>query len=94
MNRLAFKMHLNEGQKNELNANLNRRNFIQKIGVGAAAVGAFSLTSCGDDNKQSTDLPKDADGNVIPGFGKEGHEESKKVAAKTSDIWQSKSSQC
>jgi len=32
-------------KKNE--SNLNRRNFIQKLGVGAAAVGAFSLTSCG-----------------------------------------------
>ena len=52
---------------NEINSNLNRRNFIQKLGLGAAAISTFSLTSCGDKNN----LPKDADGNVIPGFGEE-----------------------
>lgn len=72
---------------NEINSNLNRRNFIQKLGLGAAAVGAFSLTSCGSTNK----LPKDADGNVIPGFGKEGDKHSKQTAPETTEVWQSKS---
>ena len=72
---------------NEINSNLNRRNFIQKLGLGAAAVGAFSLTSCGSTNN----LPKDADGNVIPGFGKEGDKHSKQPVAETTEVWQSKS---
>ena len=72
---------------NEINSNLNRRNFIQKLGLGAAAVGAFSLTSCGSTNN----LPKDADGNVIPGFGKEGNKHSKQPVAETTKVWQSKS---
>jgi predicted dehydrogenase len=65
----------------------NRRDFIKKLGLGAAAVSTFSLTSCGDKNN----LPKDADGNVIPGFGKEGDKHSKQSVAESTDVWQSKS---
>lgn len=72
---------------NKINSNLTRRNFIQNIGLGAAAVGAFSLTSCIDGN----DLPKDSEGNVIPGFGKEGNKHSKQPVAETTKVWQSKS---
>jgi hypothetical protein len=61
----------------EIKFNLNRRNFIQKIGLGAAAISAFSLTSCGSTNK----LPKDADGNVISGFGGESKKRSKEAVA-------------
>ncbi|MGK0137562.1 MAG: putative dehydrogenase [Algoriphagus sp.] len=64
-----------------------RRNFIQKLGLGAAAVGTFSLNSCGSINN----LPKDADGNVISGFEKESHEQPNKTVAETRDVWQSKS---
>jgi len=71
--------------KNE--SNLNRRNFIQKLGVGAAAVGTFSLTSCGGRNN----LPKDADGNVIPGFGKADNKKSNEAVAESTDIWKFKS---
>jgi len=73
--------------QSENNKNVSRRNFIQKIGVGAAAVGTFSLTFCGGRNN----LPKDADGNVIPGFGKEGNKKSNKEVAESTDIWQPKS---
>jgi predicted dehydrogenase len=73
--------------KNKVKSNLNRRNFIQKLGVGAAAVGAFSLTSCQGDK----DLPKDADGNVIPGFEKAGNKQPNQAVAETTDVWQSKS---
>lgn len=72
---------------NEFKSNFNRRNFIQKLGLGAAAVGAFSLTSCQDDK----DLPKDSDGNVIPGFGKAGNKQSNQEVAESTDVWQSKS---
>lgn len=72
---------------NENNSNLKRRDFIQKLGLGAAAVGAFSLTSCGSTNN----LPKDADGNVIAGFEKEGNNHSTQLVAETTEIWQSKS---
>ena len=72
---------------NKIKSNFTRRNFIQKLGVGAAAVGAFSLTSCGGTNN----LPKDSDGNVIPGFGKAGNKESNQAVAESTDVWQSKS---
>jgi predicted dehydrogenase len=72
---------------NEINSNLNRRNFIQKLGLGAAAISTFSLTSCGDKNN----LPKDADGNVIPGFGEEDNKHLKQRMAETTEVWQSKS---
>lgn len=73
--------------KNKVKSNLDRRDFIQKLGVGAAAVGAFSLTSCQGDK----DLPKDADGNVIPGFEKADNRQSNQVVAETKEVWQSKS---
>ncbi len=73
--------------KNENKSNLTRRNFIQKLGTGAAAVGAFSLTSCGGINN----LPKDSDGNVISGFGKEGNKQLNQGVAESTDVWQSKS---
>lgn len=73
--------------KDKIKSNFTRRNFIQKLGVSAAAVGAFSLTSCGDTNN----LPKDSDGNVIPGFGKADNEQSNQAVAKSTDVWQSKS---
>ena len=71
----------------EFKSDLTRRNFIQKIGVGAVAVGAFSLTSCGGRNN----LPKDADGNVIPGFGEADNKKSNQAVTESTDIWQSKS---
>jgi predicted dehydrogenase len=46
---------------------LTRRNFIQKIGATAATLGAFSLTSS---SLVADDLPRDAQGNIIPGFEK------------------------
>lgn len=72
---------------NKIKSNITRRNFIQKLGVSTAAVGAFSLTSCGGINS----LPKDSEGNVIPGFGKSGDKQSNQAGAERIDIWQSKS---
>lgn len=51
----------------ENKSGLTRRNFIQKIGATAATLGAFSLTSS---SLVADDLPRDAQGNIIPGFEK------------------------
>ena len=48
--------------------NLGRRSFIQGLGVGAAALGVFGMAN----SLNAADLPRDADGNVIPGFGEDG----------------------
>lgn len=45
---------------------LTRRHFMQKIGATAATFGAFSLTS----SLVADDAPRDAQGNIIPGFEK------------------------
>ncbi|NND07237.1 MAG: Gfo/Idh/MocA family oxidoreductase [Saprospiraceae bacterium] len=60
---------------------------MQKLGIGATAVGAFSLTSCGGHKN----LPKDADGNVIPGFEEVDKKQTKQIVPESSDGWQSKS---
>jgi predicted dehydrogenase len=73
--------------KNKIKSNLERRVFIQKLGVGAVTLGAFSLTSCGG----IKELPKDADDNVIPGFEKAGNKQSKHAVAEYTNVWQSKS---
>jgi predicted dehydrogenase len=75
--------------KNEMKSNLNRRNFIQKLGVGGAVVGTYSLTSCGGHK----DLPKDAAGNVIPGFEKAGVMGANQGGLDRAEVWQSKSDQ-
>lgn len=72
---------------NKIKSDLSRRTFIEKLGLGAAAISTFSLTSCGDKNN----LPKDADGNVIPGFGEEGNKHLKEPMAENTEVWQSKS---
>ena len=51
----------------ENESNLTRRNFIQKLGAGAATFGALSMTSSFADDGP----PRDAQGNIIPGFEKE-----------------------
>jgi predicted dehydrogenase len=70
-----------------MNMENKRRDFIKKLGLGAAAISTFSLASCGDKNN----LPLDADGNVIPGFGKEEDKHAKQAVVETTEVWQSKS---
>ncbi len=70
--------------KKKIENNIDRRNFLQKLGIGTATVGAFSLVSCGG----TKNLPKDADGKVIAGFG----EEEKSVSQpepEAKDVWKS-----
>ena len=45
----------------------DRRSFLKTMGAGAAALGALSITP----SLNAVDLPRDANGNVIPGFGEE-----------------------
>jgi predicted dehydrogenase len=51
---------------NENRTNEDRRHFLKTMGVGAAAFGALSVTP----SLNAADVPKDANGNVIPGFEK------------------------
>ena len=53
--------------KDKEHQEFSRRDILHSFGMGAAALGALSLTSA----STADDLPRDAYGNVIPGFGKE-----------------------
>jgi predicted dehydrogenase len=57
-----------ENMKYVNESNLSRRNLLQSFGFGAAALGSFSLTQ---PLSAADELPRDADGNVIPGFGED-----------------------
>jgi predicted dehydrogenase len=72
--------------KNE--GNLSRRNLLQGLGVGAVALGAFSMTH--SLNAQDDDLPRDANGNVIPGFGKDDQQTRSEIQANAGK-WEKKS---
>ena len=69
---------------NTNSSDLSRRNFIQTLGMGAAAMGAFSMTT----TSAADNLPRDANGNIIPGFGKEDSEIPKHLL-KTTGEWKS-----
>ena len=47
--------------------NLSRRSLLQGFGFGAAALGAFGMSHA----LHADGLPRDANGNVIPGFGED-----------------------
>lgn len=47
--------------------NLSRRSLLKGFGAGAAAFGALGMTH----GMSADDLPRDANGNVIPGFGED-----------------------
>ncbi len=54
--------------ENHDTSEFSRRHFIQGVGAGAA-LGVLGMTHS---LNAADDLPRDADGNVIPGFGKDG----------------------
>jgi predicted dehydrogenase len=59
-----------KGRKIMTNKNQNdvtRRNFLYGIGTAGAGLGVFSMTH----PLNANDLPRDADGNIIPGFEKQ-----------------------
>lgn len=72
---------------NQNKSELSRRHFIQGLGAGAAALGVFSMTH----SLNADDLPRDANGNVIPGFGKGNNTNPKRVIRANSGKWESKS---
>jgi len=53
--------------ENQNKSKLSRRHFIQGVGAAGAALGVFSMTNS---LNAADDLPRDADGNIIPGFEK------------------------
>jgi hypothetical protein len=73
--------------KNENRFELGRRNFIQGLGAGAAALGVFAMTH----SLNADDLPRDADGNVIPGFGKNDSKTREYKVTGKPEKWEKKS---
>ncbi len=65
---------------------LSRRRFIQGVGGSAAALGVLSMTH----SLHADDLPRDADGNVIPGFGEDDKDTEREIRA-NSGKWEKKS---
>lgn len=66
---------------------LSRRNFIQGVGAGAAALGVLSVAP---DAHADEDLPRDADGTIIPGFGEDAEPENQ-VVTRATGTWEKKS---
>ncbi len=73
--------------ENNTPSTLSRRHFIQGMGASAAALGALSAASS---LHAADDLPRDAAGNVIPGFGDD-PEQPNQVTARNTDKWEQKS---
>ena len=76
----------NENMKNKNECNLSRRNLLQGLGAGAVALGAFSMAQ----SLNADDLPRDAYGNVIPGFGEDDKPTRREIKA-NSGKWEKKS---
>lgn len=76
---------------------LSRRHFMQRFGASAAAIGALSIApSCKTNEAEVTgvptdDLPRDADGNVIPGFEEGSSSGTGQAMSEASEQWASKS---
>ncbi len=64
--KIFFKKDL-RNMENQNKSELSRRHFVQGLGVSAAALGVFSMTQ----SLSADGLPRDANGNVIPGFGED-----------------------
>ena len=72
---------------NNNECNLSRRNLLQGLGAGAVALGAFSMTHA---LNAADGLPRDADGNVIPGFGEDDQHTRRELKANAGK-WEKKS---
>lgn len=65
---------------------LNRRSLLKGFGLGAAALGALGVAQ----HLRADDLPRDAQGNVIPGFG-EDDRQTRAAPAQNTGKWEQKS---
>jgi len=68
-------------------AGITRREFVGRIGVAGAALGLAGMAGTA---WSADDLPRDADGKVIPGFGPDQHNPSPKVITESAGKWKSK----
>ena len=72
---------------------VTRRNFLYGLGTAGAAMGMFRITNQAEAARlfaKGDDLPRDADGNVIPGFGQDDKHTRSEIKA-NSGKWESKS---
>ena len=76
----------NQGMEISNESNTTRRSVLKGIGVGAAAMGAYSMTP----SVHADDLPRDANGNVIPGFGEDDQHTRSEIRANAGK-WEQKS---
>ena len=72
---------------------VTRRNFLYRLGTAGAAMGLFGITNQAEAARlcaKGEDLPRDADGNVIPGFGQDDKHTRSEIKA-NSGKWKKKS---
>ncbi len=69
-------------------AGITRREFVERMGVAGAALGMAGVAG---QAAAADDLPRDANGNVIPGFGEEKNNQPGRVITEGSGKWKSKS---
>jgi predicted dehydrogenase len=67
---------------------MTRRDFVGQMGVAGTV---FGMAGVAGQASAADDLPRDADGNVIPGFGEEKRSQSENVIAENTGEWESKS---
>jgi len=67
---------------------ITRRDFVKLAGASSAVLGMAQAAGQG---AVADDLPRDANGNVIPGFGEDKHKQPGKVITESPGKWESKS---
>ncbi len=67
---------------------ITRREFVKLAGASSAILGVTQATG---QAAVAGDLPRDASGNVIPGFGEDKHDQPGEVITENSEEWESKS---
>jgi predicted dehydrogenase len=67
---------------------ITRRDFVKLAGASSAVLGMAQVAG---QAAQADDLPRDANGNIIPGFGEDKHKQAGKAFTENSEKWESKS---
>ncbi len=73
-------------EEQDIKNHLTRRGFLQGVGGAGAILGVAGMAG----HAAGQDLPRDADGNVIPGFGEDDKHTRSEIIA-NSGKWESKS---